>query len=291
MSSVRAASPLAMNLSPPRRLVDKCTPRDKFARTHVHLQSSFLSSSDDSNVNTPSAPWVHTYNSRQRSQSSADTQGWKHLPTPIRPTFRPRDCAPPLTADDVSSPTQPNSFKVLHRSLHNLDFDPACLDRLDDQLLLSPTESFVDVCYSEAVHDDVPVPILQPIIPRIRKGMRLYDRTAANDEDPFHDWDENYSIKFKKARKKLPVPPLPQLPEAPPRTSHQDSMLALLESHILYHNPNESVHFFPVSSQRCGGESRKSSLEAPSVTSTGSNGRFRRISDALTGRSRPKPTA
>ncbi|KAG2043874.1 hypothetical protein BDR03DRAFT_940118 [Suillus americanus] len=293
MSCVRTSSPSTMHVSSHRRIVDKCTPRDKYARTHVHLKNSFLSSSDDLSVKTPSPPWVHAYSSRQRSQSSADTQGWKHLPTPIRPTFRPRDYASPPTADDVSSETHTNTFKVLHRSLHNLDFDPSCLDRLDEQLLLSPTESFVDVCYSEAVHDDnIPVPKLQPIQPRIRKDTRLYDRTAATDEDPFHDWDENYSVKFRKARKKpLPAPPLPQLPETSlPRTSHQDSMLALLESHILYHNPNESVHFFPVSTQRCSGESRKSSLEAPSVTSVGSNGRFRRISDALTGRSR-RPTA
>ncbi|KAG2358092.1 hypothetical protein BDR07DRAFT_309710 [Suillus spraguei] len=293
MSGVRTSNPSAMHLSPhtSRRIVDKCTPRDKYAQTHVHLKNSFLSSSDDLGLKTPSPPWVHVYNSRQRSQSSADTQGWKHLPTPIRPTFRPRDYASTLTADDVSDA---NAFKVLHRSLHNLDFDPTCLDRLDDQLILSPNESFIDVCYSEAVHDiGSPVPTLQPIQPRVRKGARMYDRTAATDEDPFHDWDENFSVKFKKPRKKpLPPPPLPQLPEASlPQTSHQASMLALLESHILYHNPNESVHFFPVSTQRCsGGESRKSSLEAPSVTSTGSNGRFKRISDALTGRSR-RPTA
>ncbi|OAX40223.1 hypothetical protein K503DRAFT_636313 [Rhizopogon vinicolor AM-OR11-026] len=280
-----------MNLSPPRRMVDKCTPRDKYARTHVHLKSSFLQSSDDSNVTTLTSPWIHSYNSRQRSQSSADTQGWKHLPTPIRPTFRPRDGhASPLTPNDVSS-AHTNTFKVLQRSLNNLDFDPTCLDRLDDQLLLSPTESFVDVCYSEAIHEDVPVPILQPIRPRIRNSTRLYDRTAGGDDDPFHDWDENYSVKFKKPRQKRVVTPspLPDLPESStPRTSQQDSMLALLESSFLYHNPNESVHFFPVPTQRRSGESRKSSLEAPSVSSTGSSGKFRRISDALTGRSRTK---
>ncbi|KAG2137336.1 hypothetical protein BD769DRAFT_1437784 [Suillus cothurnatus] len=284
MSRVRTSSPSTMHVSSHRRIVDKCTPRDKYARTHVHLKNSFLSSSDDLSVKTPSPPWVHVYNSRQRSQSSADTQGWKHLPTPIRPTFRPRDYASPPSADDVSSETPTNTFKVLHRSLHNLDFDPTCLDRLDEQLLLSPTDC------SRRQHS---CPMLQPIQPRIRKDTRLYDRTAGTDEDPFHDWDENYSVKFKKARRKkpLPAPPLPQLPEASlPRTSHQDSMLALLESHILYHNPNESVHFFPVSTQRYSGESRKSSLDAPSVTSVGSNGRFKRISDALTGRSR-RPTA
>jgi hypothetical protein len=60
----------------------------------------------------------------------------------------------------------------------------------------------VDVCYSEAVHDEIPVPLLQPIQPRVRKSTRLYDRTAASDEDPFHDWDENYSVKFRKPRQK-----------------------------------------------------------------------------------------
>lgn len=43
-----------MNLSPPRRMVDKCTPRDKYARTHIHLKSSFLQSSDDSSLSTVS---------------------------------------------------------------------------------------------------------------------------------------------------------------------------------------------------------------------------------------------
>lgn len=86
----------------------------------------------------------------------------------------------------------------------------------------------------------------------------------------------------------VPPPPLPKLPESPPRTSTQESMLALLESSFLYHNPNESVHFFPVPTQRRSVESRKSSFDAPSVTSTGSSSKFKRISDALTGRSREK---
>jgi hypothetical protein len=86
----------------------------------------------------------------------------------------------------------------------------------------------------------------------------------------------------------MPPPPLPELPESSPRTSQQDSMLALLESSFLYHNPNESVHFFPVPTQRRSEDMRKSSLDAPSVASTGSNGKFRRIGDALTGRSRAR---
>jgi hypothetical protein len=52
MSGFRTSSPSTMHLSHHRRVVDKCTPRDKYAKTHVHLQNSFLSSSDDLSVKT-----------------------------------------------------------------------------------------------------------------------------------------------------------------------------------------------------------------------------------------------
>ncbi|KAH7883262.1 hypothetical protein F5I97DRAFT_1903671 [Phlebopus sp. FC_14] len=286
-----------MHFSPPRLVVDKCTPRDKYARTHVPLKVSLCPSVDDSVVNVPIAPWSTEPTSRRRAQSSADLQGWKHLPTPIRPTFRPREYQlPSCPEDDDQSDTQTISLKVLHRSLKNVEFDPSCLDCLDQQLLLSPTDSFTEVCYSEAVHDQVPVPILQPLQPRIRKRTAYYDRTAMSEEDPYHDWDENMSVRCKKyTRKPLPpVPPLPQkMAEAPqPGMTSQDKMLAVLESRLLYHNPNDSVHFFPVPSQRRSDDSRrKSSLDAPSVSSTGSNGTLKRLGSALSGRSRAKSTA
>ncbi|KAF9228484.1 hypothetical protein BS17DRAFT_745941 [Gyrodon lividus] len=289
-----------MGFSSPRLLVDKCTPRDKYARTHVPLRNSLCpSSADDSVVSPLAAPWS---SSRRRAHSSSDSQGWKHLPTPIRPTFRPRDYElPPCPEDDNRSDTQTISLKVLRRSLKNVEFDPSCLDRLDQQLLLSPTESFSEVCYSEATHDQVPVPALQPLQPRIRKRTAYYDRTAMSEEDPYHDWDENMSIRRGKLPQK-PLPPVPPLPkhlkkfESPgPRMSYQQSMLADLESRLLYHNPDESVHYFPVPSQRRSEESRKSSLEAPSVSSspskvssTSSRGTFKRLGSALANRSRAK---
>ncbi|KAF9243216.1 hypothetical protein BU15DRAFT_86586 [Melanogaster broomeanus] len=286
-----------MNLSsPPRLLVDKCTPRDKYARTHVPLRSSICPSADDSQVNPPATPWSSGLSSsRRRVHSSSDSLGWKLLPTPIRPTFRPRDYElPPCPEDDDRSETQTVSLKVLHRSLKNMEFDPSCLDRLDHQLLLSPTDSFSEVCYSEATHDQIPVPVLQPLQPRIRRRAAYYDRTAMSEEDPYHDWDENMSLRCGKPPRK------PHLrPESPePRMSYQQSILADLESRLRSHNPNESVHYFPVPSQRRSEESRKTSLDAPSVSSTGSNvsstksrGTLKRLGSAFSSRSRARSSA
>ncbi|KAI6145519.1 hypothetical protein BKA82DRAFT_995665 [Pisolithus tinctorius] len=287
-----------MNHSPARLLVDRCTPRDKFARTHIPLRTSLCPSSDDSVVSPPSSPWTSEFNARRRAHSSSGSPGWRHLPTPIRPTFRPRDYElPPCPEDDDQSDSHTVSLKVLQRSLRNVEFDPSCLDCLDQQLLLSPADSFSEVCYTEAVHEQVPVPVLQPLQPRIRKRTTLYDRTAMSEEDPYHDWDENMSIRWKKlsSRKPLPVPPptKAQSKNPTPRMSTQDSMLAALESRLLLHNPGDSVHFFPVPSQRRSEDTRKSSLDAPapSISSAGSSsstGTLKRLSHALSARSRAK---
>ena len=204
-------------LSPPRLLVDKCTPRDRYARTHIPLSTSLCPSADDSLVpGVRPIPLIlspHTLTAlqqtlapsvaRRRAHSSSDSQGWKLLPTPIRPTFRPRDYElPPCVEDDDRSDAQTISLKVLRRSLKNVEFDPSCLDCLDQQTLLSPTESFSEVCYTEATHDPVHVPILQPLQPRIRKRTALYDRTAMSEEDPYHDWDENLSVRWSRPLRK-----------------------------------------------------------------------------------------
>ncbi|KAI6015580.1 hypothetical protein EDC04DRAFT_643766 [Pisolithus marmoratus] len=289
-----------MNLSPARLLVDRCTPRDKFARTHVPLRNTLCPSSDDSVMSPPSSPWTSEFNARRRAHSSAaGSPGWRLLPTPIRPTFRPRDYElPPCPEDDDQSDTQTVSLKVFQRSLRNVEFDPSCLDCLDQQLLLSPADSFSEVCYTEAVHDQGPVPALQPLQPRIRKRTPLYDRTAMSEEDPYHDWDENMSVRWKKLsrQKPLPTPPLPtvQFKNSTPRMSTEDEIFAELESRLLHHNPEDSVHFFPVPSQRRSEDVRKSSLDtpAPSISSAGSNsslGTLRRLGHVLSStRSRAK---
>ncbi|KAH7921444.1 hypothetical protein BV22DRAFT_731147 [Leucogyrophana mollusca] len=298
-----------MNVSHASFVVDKCTPRDKYARTHVSLTNSMLSSADDSALETTSAPWGHA---RQRSKSTAGwIGGWKKIATPIRQAFQtPKYDEEPLPrsdsgddADDCSD-TQTTSFDFLDRSLCNVEFDSSCLDFLDHQLLKSPTDSFSEVCWTEGTHDDYVVPVLQPLQPRIRKRVAYYDRTAASEEDPYHDWDENLSVKIR-----IPPKPLPKIPErsmspASPKSStssssslsYQDAMLAVLESRILSYNPKDSVQFFPVPIQRIQQVEllRKNSTEAPSIDSTSSNGTLRRISNAcstLATRSRAKSSA
>jgi len=41
-----------------------------------------------------------------------------------------------------------------------VDFDASCLDALDEQLLVSPLECFVELCWAAAVHDDVTTPVM-----------------------------------------------------------------------------------------------------------------------------------
>ncbi|KAN0081366.1 hypothetical protein V8E55_008990 [Tylopilus felleus] len=290
--------------SPPRLLVDKCTPRDKYARTHVSLSTSLCPSADDSLVTAQTLPLNVA---RRRAHSSSDSQGWKLLPTPIRPSFRPRDHElPPCVEDDDRAETQTISLRVLRRSLKNVEFDPSCLDCLDQQTLLSPTETFSEICYTEATHDQAPVPILQPLQPRIRKHTPYYNRTAMSEEDPYHDWDENMSVRWTRPARK-PLPPVPPLPEhlrkprePEPRPSYQQSVLADLETRLLRvaTNPGESVHYFPVPSQRLSEESRQSSLDSPSSvfstssksSSAKSSGTFKRWGNVL-GRVRSKSRA
>ncbi|KAF8435079.1 hypothetical protein L210DRAFT_885052 [Boletus edulis BED1] len=284
-----------------RLLVDKCTPRDRYARTHIPLSTSLCPSADDTLVIQSLTPSVAA---RRRAHSSSDSQGWKFLPTPIRPTFRPRDYElPPCAEDDDRSDAQTISLKVLRRSLKNVEFDPSCLDCLDQQTLLSPTESFSEICYTEATHDQVPVPALQPLQPRIRKRTAYYDRTAMSEEDPYHDWDENMSVRWSRPLRK-PLPPVPPLPEhlkkpkePEPRPSYQQSVLADIETRLLrvVTNPAESVHYFP---QRRSEDSPKSSLDSPSsVSSTASKsssaksaGTFKRLGSVLV-RARSKSRA
>jgi hypothetical protein len=42
-----------------------------------------------------------------------------------------------------------------------VDLDVSCLDALDEQLLATPVESFIDLCWTAAVQDDVNAPVLR----------------------------------------------------------------------------------------------------------------------------------
>lgn len=110
--------------------------------------------------------------------------------------------SPPLT-QDPSSLTFPDSIPVTPRpaglepshpvwvfdsSLREVDFDVTCLSALDEQLLHSPKDCFLDVCWAEAVYDEVQVevetevevPVLQPALPE--KPQKMQWQTERNDD-------------------------------------------------------------------------------------------------------------
>lgn len=85
-------------------------------------------------------------------QSIHDIPSWAacldaHAFTPDYISFSSR------SQDSHSSRDAPIDSTDLTASGLRLNFDKSCLDSLDDQLLLYPTESFADVCWGDAVYD------------------------------------------------------------------------------------------------------------------------------------------
>ncbi|KAJ8463979.1 hypothetical protein ONZ45_g17397 [Pleurotus djamor] len=74
---------------------------------------------------------------------------------PNRPLF-PRDVSSHIDdesvweEDDVPSPSMP----LLDPVVIDIGFDCSCLDDLDEKLLLTPIDSFADICWADAVYDD-----------------------------------------------------------------------------------------------------------------------------------------
>jgi hypothetical protein len=46
-------------------------------------------------------------------------------------------------------------FDGFDHSSWGLDFDHSCLEAIDDQLLVSPTGAWADICWAEAVKEDL----------------------------------------------------------------------------------------------------------------------------------------
>ncbi|KAH7921649.1 hypothetical protein BV22DRAFT_1122020 [Leucogyrophana mollusca] len=325
-----------MNLARTALTVDKCTPRDRYARTHVSFPTSTNMSSDDFLLDWPLDAFcvpAFEVGSRRRSRSfvprpsesyhttpdssldlhinrasnpvsryleNGPTSAWSEYDSRSPSLHPPSDHSSTNTFDHQSSPHD--------RSPHDVDFafDQSCLESLDEQLLRSPTDSFFDMCWSSAVEDDVPVPVLQPVHPRVRKRDRdsvRPSRVAPADRD----WLNKAPAMMDACRKSSQMPPSPTSPTfSSSSRSRHDAMLAGSESHLLYHNPNESVHFFPIPPQHARRRRRKTnatnttattSATAPSVISAKSSGTgsgaLKIISNAvstLTGRRRAKST-
>ncbi|KIK97633.1 hypothetical protein PAXRUDRAFT_135923, partial [Paxillus rubicundulus Ve08.2h10] len=170
----------------------------------------------------------------------------------------------------------------LDSALHEVEFDPSCLDALDEQLLRSPTECFSDMCWAAAVEDDVAVPVLHTPKPRSGPRSRNCDYGAVLGGTrvvgrPREGQDRAFLNKIQPPREAvsqffaLAVPPpgtglLPSSPASHVTSStfpKQYSVLAASEQHLLYNNPNESVHYFPVPSDQSMRRRRKKRDVAP----------------------------
>lgn len=109
---------------------------------------------------------------RPRTHSIVDTPyeracGWTNSapPSPLVPS--PRE---PYTMYEQEPKTSEESVKDASPALLaiandcascGVDLDVSCLDALDEQLLLSPVECFIDLCWAAAVRDDVTAPVMR----------------------------------------------------------------------------------------------------------------------------------
>jgi len=92
--------------------------------------------SDDDQHSQTSTLWLHR-KKRSVSRPATDKTSLRTHST----------CTRSSIWDDAST--------VYHSSAFGFEFDSSCLHFLDDQLILNPTDSFADVCWADAVHDDL----------------------------------------------------------------------------------------------------------------------------------------
>ncbi|KIJ66106.1 hypothetical protein HYDPIDRAFT_27299 [Hydnomerulius pinastri MD-312] len=317
-----------MNLGKTSFTVDRCTPRDKYARTQVSFPRSARTSVDDFLLDSPLSTFFPQSNEplpRPRSRSYAYGPKlpeclWSTITLPSPPlvpsqeSFPTTDENPPqerkdslASWKDLASPTL-LAMADQDSALREVDFDPSCLEALDEQLLRSPTECFSDMCWAAAVEDEVIVPVLPtPKPPRPRSRPRKGDYEAWGGPkvvDPHRGFDQDHPFP---AKIKLPreafsqclLPPSPQSHVTSSMSAKQHPVLAASEKRLLYTNPNESVHYFPIPPDYSTRRRRKKrDVPLPSNDSqlqkhltSKSSGTLRIISNAcatLTGRRRTK---
>ncbi|KAF9222424.1 hypothetical protein BS17DRAFT_187876 [Gyrodon lividus] len=267
-----------MNLDKTSFTVDRCTPRDKYARTQVSFPRSVRTSVDDFLLDSPLSTFFNQGSelfARPRSRSYAYALPklpdclWNTTTIPSPPPFPDPETFPitdqNLPADrkdsmaswrEIACPTL-LAMADQDSALREVDFDPSCLDALDEQLLRSPTECFSDMCWAAAVEDDVTVPVLHT--PKPRSGPRTrkvdYGTVWGGTKVP-KDFgqDRAFLSKIKPPPEAFSQAILLSSSLEPHVTSStlqkQYSVLAASERRLLYTNPNESVHYFPVPSDQ-----------------------------------------
>ncbi|KAH7921445.1 hypothetical protein BV22DRAFT_731385 [Leucogyrophana mollusca] len=296
MSVIKASGPAddvltAMNVSQVSLAVDRCTPRDRYARTDLPPTSSVpfpcvdptgqTSQLEDFAIETLTSPWERGTGSgaRRRFRSSGEWISGRKASSITLPRFG---------SDGESESSVPENqserfgvAKFLPLRLNSLDHQP--------RLVLSPPDSPQpsECSSSTGTSDESGVPALQPLSQRISKGPGYYDRTVMDGCDPYHDWDENLSLKVHCRYHKLPrlsiklLRTSPKSSTSPPSPIDRNTILASLESHILCLNRNDSVHFFPIPVQRrgeCIEQLRKTSTNISSTISGASASTLKRVS-------------
>lgn len=128
-----------------------------------------------------------------------------------------------------------------------LDIDLSCLAELDDQLLASPIDSFMDVCWADAVDEQDPI---------LGTGSRtLYNAVICAPQkvfDDYHDLDplEPDSKKWyggidAPVTADVEYEPEPQKLQGTHSPSRSQPSLAFWVPHFTIPNPNDTVHGFP----------------------------------------------
>jgi hypothetical protein len=128
------------------------------------------------------------------------------------------------------------------------EFDRSFLRGLDTQLLLLPIDAFIDLCWTEAV-------VAEDLKPRSQSN-HVYDRSIDYQSDPDLTPNDGRSqeISFEDIRhlvhfdsfstastcSALPTP-------TDDDSRHGEIPVVFLDGHCPVSNPNDSIHFFPVS--------------------------------------------
>lgn len=170
-----------------------------------------------------------------RSSSPVSTD--PHEPDNEHDNDQAQDVFPDPKDGLVSLPQSPlaqAALFVLDRTLRDTGFDISCLDALDEQLLRSPTDSFLDICWTAAVQEE-----------RVQRKQDVFQELNVDvvdmgvDVDAVHG-DQMHTVeKYPKIEPRgISVPSTPQQSFAvrrkpPPTLSPLSSSLSSAESEIL----------------------------------------------------------
>ncbi|KAI5995255.1 hypothetical protein F5J12DRAFT_401210 [Pisolithus orientalis] len=156
-----------MNLAETKFSVDRCTPRDKYARTYTFMPKS-IPGIDDLVLDSPLNAFCvmgDEFRPNPRPRPSPLEGIWRSGDSGApadKPSVAPYRCDGNMEenlvdrTDKLSTPQSPisPSFIAIDSALRDAGFDTSCLDALDEQLLRSPTDCFSDICWATAVQDD-----------------------------------------------------------------------------------------------------------------------------------------